>query len=31
MATAVLANSADAPAMRRIGLHAVEQLLEDQP
>ncbi|WP_426520906.1 aminoglycoside phosphotransferase family protein [Diaminobutyricibacter sp. McL0618] len=31
MATAVLANSADAPAMRRVGLHAVEQLLEDQP
>ena len=31
MATALLANSGDAPAMRRIGLHAVEQLLEDQP
>ncbi|WP_345764349.1 aminoglycoside phosphotransferase family protein [Diaminobutyricibacter sp. McL0608] len=31
MATAVLANSADAPAMRRIGLHALEQLFEDQP
>ena len=31
MATALLANSGDAPAMRRIGLNAVEQLLEDQP
>ena len=31
MATALLVNSADAPAMRRIGLHAVEQLLRDQP
>ncbi len=31
MATALLANSADAPAMRRMGLNAVEQLLEDQP
>jgi aminoglycoside phosphotransferase (APT) family kinase protein len=29
MATALLANSGDAPSMRRIGLHAIEQLLED--
>nr|WP_240148516.1 aminoglycoside phosphotransferase family protein [Diaminobutyricibacter tongyongensis] len=29
MATALLANSGDAPAMRRIGLHALEQVLEE--
>jgi aminoglycoside phosphotransferase (APT) family kinase protein len=29
MATALLANSADAPTMRGMGLHALEQLLEE--
>jgi aminoglycoside phosphotransferase (APT) family kinase protein len=31
MSTALLANSGDAPTMRRMGLHALEQLLEDRP
>ena len=29
MATALLVNSGDAPTMRRMGLHAIEQLLEE--